>query len=119
MSGEIQLIEITFELPEWTDDERFEEETPIFYGLGHAYEGQLQGYKNENALLNGLFEIEGVKEACLNVDKWVTVEFGCDIAKLPQQVAAFQEKLRKFLQNKRRILCFSAKKITPPIWKRY
>ncbi len=101
MSGEIQLIEITFTLPEWAGDERFEEEIPVLYGSGHAYEGQVERYKTENYFLDGLHVIKGVTETCLDMQKWVTVEFDCDLASLPGEVAVFQESLRKFLQDER------------------
>lgn len=101
MSGEIQLIEVIFELPEWAGDERFENEVPICYESGHAYEGQVKGYRNENALVDSLFKIKGVKEVCLNMQKWVTVEFGYDLVSLQQKVAVFQESLSKLLQDER------------------
>jgi len=104
MSGEIQLIEVTFSLPDWMGDERFSEEVPVLYESGHAYEGQVKGYRDANALLDGLHKIKGVTETCLNMQNWVTVEFDCDLAELPQQVAVFQESLREFLQDERWML---------------
>jgi len=101
MSGEIQLIELTFTLPEWAGDARFEKEVKTYYDSGHVWAGQVKGYRDENPMLDGLFALEGVKEVCLNMQNWVTVEFGYDLAKLPQLVAVFQESLRKFLQDER------------------
>jgi hypothetical protein len=100
--AEIQLIEVTFSLPEWTADKRFDEEIPVFYDSGHAWKGQIKNYKNENAISDGLFEIKGVKEVCLDpMSQWVTVEFGCDLGDIHVRVGMFLESLRKFLQNKR------------------
>jgi len=104
MLTEIQLIEVTFSLPEWVGDERFAKEVPIRYESGHAYAGQVKGYRDDNALLDGLHEIKGVKETCLNMQNWVTVEFDCDLSELEQEVAVFKESLREFLQDERWML---------------
>lgn len=104
MLAEIQLIELTFSLPEWVGDERFAKEVPILYESGHAYEGQVKSYRDDNAMLDGLHEIKGVTETCLNMQNWVIVEFDCDLLSLPREVAVFQESLRKFLQDERWML---------------
>jgi hypothetical protein len=101
----VEAINIVFGIPEWTCDEKFDSEITERYPMGHAWEGQVKGYRNENSISEGLFnltiprtEIASVEETCLH--SWcpsVTVSFDCDLDKLPGYVKMFQEQLRRFL----------------------
>ncbi len=106
MGIEICSIRIAFWLPDWTSDEQFDEEIPVLYGMGHAYEGQLEKYRQNNVLLEGLFglsippDIASVEETCLmNTYESVTVSFNCDLKELPRYVEIFQKQLERFLGN--------------------
>ena len=94
---EICCIDVTFSLPDWTADARFDDDKPIYYSGGHAWAGQVSGYQYDNTLSRNLFRLKGVTETCLNMQCWVTVRFDCEPAELPKKIAVFQEKLNRFL----------------------
>ncbi len=109
MMTNIESIQVVFNLPEWTSAEQFDEEIILRYPGGHAWAGQVQGYRNDNVISRGLFDIKSpgtdahVKETCLDpMGQSVTVEFYCGLGELPIQIKFFQKQFRLFLEQIRR-----------------
>lgn len=105
MTG-IESIQVVFSLPEWATDERFDKEVVLRYSCGHAWAGQVMGYRNDNIISCGLLEMKfpasdtEVSEVSLDpMNPTVMVIFGCDLDDLPVQTKAFQRRLELFLSN--------------------
>lgn len=103
---DVDSILIVFNLPEWTSDEKFDREISLFYDEGHVWAGQIKGYKNENAISEGIFEIETpgldiqIEEISVNpMGQYVIVRFGNKIDGFKDQIKLFQKYLKDFLDG--------------------
>ncbi|KKN99033.1 hypothetical protein LCGC14_0142780 [marine sediment metagenome] len=103
----IECVQVIFGLPDWTSDRQFDEEVTERYDGGHAYAGQVKGYRNTNVLSEGLFDlnippdIASVEEVYLDMCSSITVSFECDLGELKMYVEQFQNRLEKFLEQKK------------------
>ncbi|UCG02559.1 MAG: hypothetical protein JSW11_00920 [Candidatus Heimdallarchaeota archaeon] len=100
----IQSIQIIFELPDWTTEDKFDQEIPIYYEKGHIREGQIKTYEFKNYMSKQLFSISTnnikIVETCLIPGyASVTVQFCCSVNDLKKQIHLFQHKSQKLLIN--------------------
>lgn len=99
--AEVIETTVTFALPEWFPPERLEFANHRRYGMGHAWEGQIEEHRYDNSATDALFRLKGVKEVCTHpMGPWVT--FDLDTQKpIQPQIDSLGVKLDRFIRRYR------------------
>lgn len=89
-------VEISFSLPQWFPQERFDYTNVIRYPTGHVYAGSYDSSTYENSATDALFKLGDVKELCPYY--WVSFEISAS-DDIPAGIAKIERKLHNFLKR--------------------
>lgn len=100
MISEYCNTQVSFSLPDWVTDDRFEHCRHRFYGPGHAWEGQIESTDYPNQVQDGLHRLKEVTETCFHpMGPSVTAEFTVAPRFLPRAIDRFHAKLERYLSR--------------------
>lgn len=88
---------VTFTLPQWVAEDRFEYRKVHHFPKGHAYAGSYDRETLHNRVDDALFTL-GYDELCLHpMGQWVSFKLDGPPARLPGQIAEAERRLRACL----------------------
>jgi hypothetical protein len=88
---------VSYSLPQWASDDRFEYQQVHRYPKGHAYAGSYDRTTNHNRLDDALFAL-GTKETCLHpMGQWASFEIEGSPTQIPGLIAEKERVLRACL----------------------